>query len=357
MTANINALGRLSVFLILSAVIGGGLWGQIGTQATFTGTVKDTSGAIVAGATVKSTNVATGESQTASTNQDGLYRIQLPPGHYRLESAQTGFRSEVHSDIELTVGQVQEVDFTLQVGSNTETVTVTSEAPLVDTSTSTVSSLVGEQQVQDLPLNGRDYSQLIYLTPGVGNGGGGINIGRANTQFELNGAPATSLRYMMDGAEMSGAGTTTNSLPVTASLKFLGVESLSEFAVVDSNGDASIGKDEGGQINMVTRSGTNSFHGSAYEFFRSNIFDAANYFSPTVLPLTRNNFGGSIGGPIRKNKTFFFFNYEQYKDRERSGIRLPPSDTGCLGNCTWGQWSGTGPHRPNCERRLPNRFH
>ncbi len=324
MKDNIKILSRFSVLLILSIVLSAGLWGQIGTQATFTGTVKDSSGAIVSGATVTATNIATGESQTSPSNQDGLYRLsQLSPGHYRIQASQTGFRAEVHNDLELTVAQIQEVDFTLEVGSNTETVTVTGEAPLVDTSTSTVSSLVGERQVQDLPLNGRDYSQLLYLTPGVGYGGGNVNVGRANPQFEISGAPAAASRYIMDGAEMSGAGTTSNVLPNTASLKLLGVESVVEFSVVNGNGEASLGKVEGGAINMVSRSGTNVFHGSAYEFFRSNIFDTANYFSPTVLLLTRNNFGGAVGGPIRKNKTFFFGNYEQYESREGQAFVNP----------------------------------
>ena len=193
--------------------------------------MKDSSGAVVSGATVTATNIATGESQSTPTNQDGLYRIpQLPPGHYRMQASQTGFRAEVHSDIELTVGQTQEADFTLQVGANTETVTVTGEAPLVDTSTSTVSSLVNQDQVQNLPLNGRDYSQLLYLTPGVSNGWRVESTRVAGIRsLRLRGARATSTRYMMDGSELSGAGITSNSLPNTASSKLLGVDALAEF--------------------------------------------------------------------------------------------------------------------------------
>src|ERR1700722_6676666 len=297
-------------------------WGQLGTQGTFVGAVRDASGGVVPGATVTATNIATGVVQQVTSNDDGLYVVpNLLPARYRLKASQTGFQTEVHDNVELTVSQKQEVDFTLKIGATAETVTVTSEAPLVDTTSSTLASLVNDAQVHDLPLNGRDYAQLVLLTPGVANATGETKPGRANPVFGITGARPSDTRYMVDGSEFAGVGTQSNSLPNSASSKFLGVDAIAEFNVSTNSGDATIGKEQGGQVNLVTRSGTNDFHGTAYEYVRSNIFDARNPFSSTVAFLMRNNFGGAVGGPIKKDKAFFFFNFEQYRDREDNAFQ------------------------------------
>jgi hypothetical protein len=161
----------------------------------------------------------------------------------------------------------------------------------------------------------------VLLTPGAANNLGETKPGRANAVFGLSGARPTDSRYMIDGTEFAGVGTVSNSLPNTGSQKLLGVDAIAEFNVSTNSGDATIGKEQGGQINVVTRSGTNDFHGTGYEYVRSNIFDARNPFSSTVAFLMRNNFGGAVGGPIKKDKAFFFFNFEQYRDREDNAFQ------------------------------------
>lgn len=301
--------------LLCLAAVPGVLRAQIGTEGAFTGTVKDSTGGIVPGVTITATNRETGVVTTVVTNSDGLFRIPaLLPGQYELQATQSGFRTEVQN-LELTVGAVREVDFVMQVGTTSEKVTVTGESPLVDTTSATISDLVSQQQVQSLPLNGRDYQQLLTLTPGVGNTTAATNSDRGNVPFQVAGGRPSSTRIMMDGTEFAG-GNNVNTLPSTASSKFLGIEALQEFTVVQNNGDATVGKEEGGQVNIATRSGTNDFHGSAYEFFRSDALNADSYFATNTPKLVRNEYGAAVGGPIRKNKTFFFFNFEQYRDSE-----------------------------------------
>ena len=212
-------------------------------------------------------------------------------------------------NVELAVGATQEVDFVLQVGANVSAVTVSGEAPLVNTTNSTLSDVVNQQQVQNLPLNDRDYQELFLLTPGVGNTTASTNSNRGNIPFQVAGGRPSSTRIMMDGTEFAG-GSNTNTLPSTASSKFLGIESMQEFNIVQNNGDASVGKEEGGQVNIVTRSGSNNFHGSAYEFYRSDALDAKNFFSPAGQgrpKLVQNEYGASLGGPVLPKKKLFFF--------------------------------------------------
>ena len=307
------------------------LHAQLGTEGSFVGTVKDASGGVVPNATITITNTATGVATAVMTNAEGIFRVPaLLPGQYKIEAAATGFQTETRG-AELTVGATQEVDFTMQVGTSVQAVTVSSELPLVDTTNSTISDLVNEQQVQNLPLNGRDYQQLFLLTPGVGNTTASTNSNRGNVPFQVAGGRPSSTRIMMDGTEFAG-GNNVNTLPSTASSKFLGIDSMSEFNVVQNNGDATVGKEEGGQVNIATRSGTNDFHGSAYELYRSDIFDANSYFAPPGQgrpKLVRNEYGAAVGGPIFKKKTFFFFNFEQYRDDEDvpASVSLPDANT------------------------------
>ena len=216
-------LGLLSTGSVLRA--------QVGTPGTFIGTVRDATNSSVSGAKVTAMNLATGLVTSTTTSDTGLYRIpELPPGHYRLEVSMTGFRTELHNDVELTVSQTQELNFSLQIGATNETVTVTGEAPLVDTSSSTVSSLVNEQQVQNLPLNGRSYDNLITLTPGISNSnaawGPGNSANRGTTAiFEIGGTRPTMTKLVVDGSQFSGGGAQNTNLS-TASGKLLGVDSL-----------------------------------------------------------------------------------------------------------------------------------
>jgi hypothetical protein len=297
---------------------------QIGTTATFAGVVRDASAGILPGATVTATRMETGATQAVTTDDAGRYRIPLlPPGEYRLEASLEGFRSQVYAKIELTVAKIQEMDFTLAVGQVNESVTVEAHAQLVDTTSSTLTALITGTEVRDLPLNGRSFDQLITLSPGTvyfSNRSPSAARGTGN-QFGIGGTRPGATKYMIDGSEFAGAGGLNTSVN-TASGNMLGVEGIQEFAVVTNNGDASYGKKPGGQINIVTRSGTNQFHGSVFEFLRSDAFDARNFFDVAKSPLRQNNYGFAAGGPILHDRTFFFANLEQY--RERRGFTFRP---------------------------------
>ncbi|HVC00008.1 MAG TPA: TonB-dependent receptor [Candidatus Dormibacteraeota bacterium] len=294
--------------------------------ASILGAVKDPSGAAVPGATVTATNVDTGAVRTAATNATGDYNlVQLPVGHYSLTVSHAGFKTATRSGITLSVTQQALLNFTLQIGATQQTVTVTGAVPLVNTQSATLGGLVNNQTLEQLPLNGRNYINLTLLQPGVIQqrnfvSAGGITNG---TLISVNGAPIRDNNYMLDGAilqNLSGA----NPSGLTGST--LGMDGIQEFRILTSNFPAQYGLDGGSQIVMVSKGGTNKFHGDVYDYFRNNVLDARNYFDPPPSALfgkrngafNKNQFGGSIGGPIKKNKTFFDAVYEGV--REKLGV-------------------------------------
>jgi hypothetical protein len=293
------------------------LHAQIGTAGAFVGTVRDESGAVLPGATVTATHVATSLAQTGICDGAGRFNLpSLPAGEYRVEASLSGFRPHVYPRIILTVARTQEVNFTLSVGDVSETVDVVGGTQLVETQSSSVAGVVSGDQIRDLPLNGRSFDELITLSAGTVMFSQRLtNAFRGTTdQFSATGTRPGTTRLVVDGSELAGAGGTHTNVS-TASGKLMGVEGIQEFAVVTSNGDASIGKKPGGQVNIVTRSGTNLFRGSGYEFLRNNAFDATDYFATALTPLHQDNYGVSVGGPIVENRTFFFANLEQYRER------------------------------------------
>jgi Carboxypeptidase regulatory-like domain/TonB dependent receptor-like, beta-barrel len=311
----------IGFFLITAAP---GLRGQVLTQGAFVGTVRDASKAVIPGVTVSATNEATAVTEKTTTDGSGQYRIpQLPPGDYRVEASRQGFRTEVRTNISLTVARKQELDFTMQVGAVTQSVTVSGEAAMVDTESSGVSSLVNGSEVRDLPLNGRSFDQLITLSSGTVNSGSEGSAIRGNTSvFSIAGSRPSTTEINLNGSELAGSNN-VNTTVSTASEKLLGVASILEFRVLTNNGDASYGKKPGGQVDIVTRSGSNQFHGSAYEFVRNQLFDARNFFAASRSPLRQNNYGFSVGGPIVRDKTFFFANLEQYRERRGETLIAP----------------------------------
>lgn len=322
MPVQVRRLFPVLISLLLSQ---GPLVAQIGTPGAFVGTVRDSSGAVLPGAAVSATNISTGVTQQVTTDAAGRYRIaQLPPASYRVEASLQGFRPEERTNVELTVSRTQELDFTLAVGPVTATVEVTSEAALVDTSASSVSALVNGSAVRDLPLNGRSFDQLITLTPGTAafTGWTSSAVRGTSTLFVAGGNRPSTTKLIVDGSELAGGGD-INTIVSTSSGKMLGVEAIQEFAVITNNGDATYGKKPGGQVNIVTRSGTNEFHGSVFEFVRNDIFDARSFFAPEKDPLRQNNYGFAVGGPILKNKMFFFTNLEMYKQRQGVALVAP----------------------------------
>lgn len=293
---------------------------QVAT-GSIAGTIRDGSGAVVPGVTVSVKSLETGSSRTVTTDTSGRYRIpQLNVGSYEVQAEMAGFKGSVRRGISLTVGSESLVDFALELGDVAETVTVTGEAPLVESSGAAISGLVGERQMAELPLNGRSFDQLIITDSGAAYArfaGGGSNQG-FGAKFTIGGQRWESNKYYQDGTEMLGASRTADS-PGSASGVQLGVDAIREFRVLTSNYSAEYGKKVGGVVTTVTKNGTNEIHGSAFYFHRNDNFDARNFFDPGDLPeFKRNNFGGSLGGPIHKDRMFFFGNYEGL--RERKGI-------------------------------------
>jgi hypothetical protein len=320
------AASFLALLLIHSVAMHIGVQAQV-AGGTITGTVVDSSGRLIPNATVSITNVATGINRTVTTNEDGLYIApNLLPATYELTFTAQGFRTDVRSGIELTVGATVTLNTTMQVGGSKETVQVQTEAPDVQLATSDISAVVNATTVRELPLNGRSWTDLATLQPGVnriqtqpdfssGTDRGNRGFGQ---QLTISGARPQQNNYRLDGISLNDY---ANGAPGSVLGGSLGVDAIQEFSVLTSNYSAEYGKTSGGVVNAVTRSGTNQFHGSAYEFLRNNKLDARNFFDDPTLstpPFKRNQFGGAVGGPIFKNRTFFFADYEGI--RQSKGI-------------------------------------
>jgi hypothetical protein len=285
--------------------------------ATLTGTITDSSGGQVPNAQVVIKDVSTGVERTVTTNKDGFYiAANLLPAEYQVTVTATGFNTEIKNGIKLNVGMEQEFNLVLQVGTVTHRVEVTAEAPAVQLSTSDISATVQATTVRELPLNGRSWTDLAALQPGVdtiqtqpsfssGADRGNRGFGQ---QLTISGARPQQNNYRLDGVSLNDY---ANGAPGSVLGGSLGVDAIQEFSVLTSNYSAEYGKTSGGVVNAITRSGTGSFHGSAYEFLRNSALDARNFFDgPQIPSFKRNQFGGSIGGPIIKERTFFFFDYE-----------------------------------------------
>jgi hypothetical protein len=294
-------------------------FGQATTTATLLGTVKDPGGAMVANATVTAKSLETGQTRTATTDQEGRYRIgELAPGNYEVQAERQGFSIQVHNNIALTVGREAVLDFSLTVGNLAERVIVTSQAGLVEATNPTLSGLVNQRTIRELPLNGRDVFQLTTLqtgvvstaaiTGGAGLGGNATLVGPGSTKISVNGQRVTANSFLLDGTVINDA---FNNTPGGLSGSFLGVDAFQEFQVVTNSYGAEYGQAGGAVINAVIKSGTNNLHGTAFWFHRNSVFDARNFFDPARKPpFKRNQFGGSLGGPVIKNKTFIFGSYE-----------------------------------------------
>ena len=317
-----NLTKLIVVFVSMILLLGVAAYSQV-TTATIFGTVADSTGAVIPGATVTLRHVDTGSSRTVSTGADGRYTVsQLSVGSYEVIAESAGFQTIVRTGITLTVGREFVVDFALQVGAVAERITVTGEAPLVETTNATVSGLVNERALRELPLNGRDFTQLMTLQEGVvhiqdANAGEnpGIGLGR---RINVSGARATANSFLLDGTDIVAP---MEQAPASVQGQLLGVETVREFQVITSNASAEYGRAAGAVLNAITKSGTNELHGTAFEFLRNSALDAKNFFDPLGEPIPafkRNQFGGVLGGPIKKDSMFFFGSYEGL--RERLGV-------------------------------------
>ena len=292
-------------------------------NASITGRVEDASGAAVPQAAVAVTSVETGETRTVTSDESGSYRVlSLPVGHYNVRVEKSGFKVRVQEGIELVVGQEAVVNLSLEVGQVQQEVTVSGEAPIVNTTTESISGLVGEQTVKELPLNGRSFDNLIslnagsYSITGLKNSGAGEQQGNV---FSVSGRRYSENLFLLNGVEYMGP-SQVHSEPGGVSGQLLGIDAVREFNVLTDTYSAEYGKRAGGQVNVVTMSGTNQLHGTVFEFLRNSVLDARSYFDhPSagvrIPPFKRNQFGGALGGPIQKDKTFIFGNYEGFRQR------------------------------------------
>ncbi len=334
------SLGRLKiVYWALAALLGVGIFvPHLMAQADkgiLSGTVTDTSGAVVVGANIEVTEVGTGVTYSAVTDSQGSWLIpELLVGSYQVQATKAGFQKMVHSGITLTVGVHLLVDFKLPVGQATEVITVTGEVSQVDSTTATVSSLVAPKQMEDLPLNGRNFEQLLSLAAGVqsisqNGGGGGVSstFYGAESNYSVSGSRPVGQSFLLDNTDITnfwqhgtGSSVTGNSL---------GMDAIQEFSVLTNTYSAEYGG-TGAAVNAVTKSGTNALHGTAFDYLRNSKLDAKNYFDVPALPIPpfrRNQFGAALGGPIKKDKLFFFFNYEGLRSSQGITGRALVPDT------------------------------
>jgi outer membrane receptor protein involved in Fe transport len=287
------------------------LFGQGAGTASVSGRVIDASGAAVPSASVVVKNTGTSASQTTVTDGQGRYTVpDLSIGSYEIEVSKAGFQNSVRSGITLSVGSAPVVDLQLTVGQSSQTVTVSAEASQVETTTSAVSSLVNPTQMRELPLNGRNFEQLILLAPGVSAypAGGSSALTSVANAYSIAGTRPEGYANTLDGEDMLNWWQRNAGGNVTGTS--LGIDSIAEFQTLTGTFAATYGGN-GGAIIAVTKSGTNEFHGSLYEFFRNSALDSRGFFDAgSPPPFRRNQFGGTLGGPIKKNKLFFFLNYE-----------------------------------------------
>jgi hypothetical protein len=294
---------RLVPFVLLCAVSGSA---QV-SSGTITGTVRDASQAVVPSAPVKITNVDTGIVRALTTDSAGLYAApNLPTGRYSAEVSATGFQHQSKTGLVLSIDQTLSVNFTLETGALQQEVTVMARAQqLVETATSSLGQVIEEHPVRELPLNGRGYQQLIGLNTGSQPGPQGQF---SSGNFHINGGRGEGNAFLIDGADVSSS--FSDPVRVNPSL-----EAIGEFKILTNNFSAEYGRSVGGVISVQIKSGTNEFHGTLFEFLRNDKVDARNFFAAAKAPYRFNQFGGSFGGPIKRNKAFFFLDYQGTRTR------------------------------------------
>ena len=346
--SNMRTLCRALLVLLMCSVVAVNLHAQV-AGGTISGTVTDSSGRVINNVQITITNLATGVTRDVTTNEDGFYSApNILPGTYQAKFTAQGFKGELRTGIEITVGASVGLDQQLRVGAVGETVEVQSEVPAVQLSTSDMSAVVNATTVRELPLNGRSWTDLAQLQPGVsaihtqpdfsaGTDRGNRGFGQ---QLTISGARPQQNNYRLDGVSLNDY---ANGAPGSVLGGSLGVDAIEEFSVITSNYEADYGKTSGGVVNAITRSGTNQIHGSAYEFLRNSALDAPNYFDAgNIPPFKRNQFGGTIGGPIVKNHTFFFADFEGIRQSKGiTTVATVPSAAARAGNLCSTPDSGT----------------
>ncbi len=304
--------------LILTLPVGAGA--QANTSV-ISGTLKDPSAAVIPSANVRITNRETGLTRALQSDSLGFYRApQLAAGRYEVEVSKSGFETQVRR-LDVTVGQEAVANFSLTLGGAEQKVEVTETVPLVQSSTSSISGIVGEKEIRDLPLNGRSFQELALLQPGVKFSlqSDATVFGGRGQKISINGNRSNATSFLLDGTTIND---TMNRTPASVAGTLAGVDTVREYQVLTNTFSAQYGRLPAGIINAITKSGTNEVHGSAFEFLRNSALDARNFFDlRNVPPFKRNQFGGVLGGPVRRNRTFFFAGYEGLRERKAlSGV-------------------------------------
>jgi len=349
------------VLVLLGIGLLSGVSAQTSTVGSISGTVRDPQGAAVPRAEVVIEEETTGQSRTVRTDEDGAYSAQsLPVGRYKVSVAPQGFKNTVATGIEVHVSDRVVLDLNLEVGQVSEIVTITGAAQLVETESGKVSSLISEKQVQELPLNGRNYAQLALMVPGVSpvtqSGAGGAFATRgtglnAGVDMSVNGNQSNSNMWTVDGVNNMDVGSNRTLLV------FPSIDAIQEFRVERNSFSSEFGQAQGAVVNLITKGGTNEFHGTLFEFYRKDALNANNFFlnraGQPKPQLKYNNFGGNFNGPIIKNRVFFFWS-EEWR-RERRGQVLSanvPTAAEKLGDFS-GPLTGPLPHRPGMTCTTP----
>jgi hypothetical protein len=301
---------RVAIFVLLLA---GALQAQTIT-GTIQGVVSDKSGAVLPGVTIRVTNLGTNQSREVLSNETGNYFVPLlAVGKYEVSAELSGFKTEVKTGMELQVEQKLNLAFVLEVGQMSEKLVVMESAPLVQADTATVGNVVDSQRIVELPLNGRRFSQVALLVPAATTLAAGNLMARPERDsFSVAGLPNTANYYMIDGID-------NNDISINIAAAKPSIDSIREYKIQSGTYSAEFGHGGGAQVNVITKSGANEFHGTAYEFLRNSAMDARNYFDRAdekIPALNRHQYGGTIGGPIRRNKTFFFGSYEGLRLRQ-----------------------------------------
>ena len=303
------ALGLSALLFAASA------WGQATAVSQISGTVQDASGAAVPNAQIRITQTETHLSRTATSNADGAYTLpNLPVGHYELTVSGAGFSEYVQRGIELQVNSNPVINPVLQVGAVSEQVQVTAAAAMAETHENSISQVIDQRRIIDLPLNGRNPTQLVLLSggsavpPTPGDLNTSKNYSTQSTPIAIAGGQISGVNYLMDGGDNNSSFSNLN-------MPFPFPDALQEFSVQTSALPARYGLHPGGVVNLVTKSGTNAFHGDLFEFIRNGVFNARNFFGVSRDTLKRNQFGGTVGGPVLKDKLFFFTGYQGTRNR------------------------------------------
>src|SRR5271170_2579725 len=309
-----------------------------GASGRIVGRVADPSAAVLARVKITLTNEATGISRDALTNDSGDYSfVEVTPGTYTVQFELAGFKKNVQKSVIVDVNQVVTLNSTLQIGGSQETIEVTSEAPQVDTTSTQLGAVINDRSVNELPLNIRDTYQFLQLQPGVQS-----QLGSSGSLFagsddpgsvSVNGGRTRANNFSVNGGDANDQFVNTPTISPTP-------DAVEEFRVITNTFDAEYGRNSGSVVNVITKSGGNAFHGNIYEYFRNTILDARGYPDTTKPQLNQNQFGGTLGGPIKKDRTFFFLNYEGHRVRDGVPGQLLNVPTGTSGASPTGEFAG-----------------